>query len=66
MPTLSVFTNVPGDRLKASEALKELSASVAKLTGKPESVRARADVARSEKRTHTRQGAWPGRLQRPV
>ena len=45
MPTLSVLTNVPGDRLKASEALKELSACVAKLTGKPESVRARASCA---------------------
>ena len=57
MPTLAIVTNVPGDRLKASEALKELSASVAKLTGKPESVRARADVARSEEPLAGKPGA---------
>lgn len=39
MPTLSITTNVPRDRLKASEAVKELSSVVAQLTGKPEQVR---------------------------
>jgi hypothetical protein len=41
VPTLAITTNVPGDRLRASEAVKELSAVVAKLTGKPEQVRSR-------------------------
>ena len=39
MPTLAIVTNVPGDRLKASEAIRELSSAVAKLCGKPEQVR---------------------------
>ena len=66
MPTLSVLTNVPGDRLKASEALKELSAAVAKLTGKPESVRARELRALGKhmrtRKSARRSGRQPARM----
>jgi hypothetical protein len=46
MPTLAITTNVPGDRLRASEVIKDLSKAVAAGTRKPESVR--TDASRSE------------------
>ena len=49
MPTLELRCNVPGNRLLATEVIKDLSAAVAKGTGKPESVRPRrsCDSARA-------------------
>jgi hypothetical protein len=40
MPTLKLQTNVPGDAVSTSDFLKEASKAVAKIIGKPESVRA--------------------------
>mmetsp|Transcript_13139 Transcript_13139/g.32142 ORF Transcript_13139/g.32142 Transcript_13139/m.32142 type:complete len:117 (-) Transcript_13139:297-647(-) len=36
MPTLNVFTNVPGNRVDNSDLLKKLSTAVATSVGKPE------------------------------
>ena len=37
MPTFNLSTNVPGDRVSASQIVADLSKAVAKATGKPES-----------------------------
>lgn len=39
MPTLNVSTNVPVDAVVASDILKDCTRIVAKIIGKPESVR---------------------------
>lgn len=39
MPTLNLFTNVPVDAVIASDILKDATKAVAKIIGKPESVK---------------------------
>lgn len=39
MPTLNLFTNVPVDAVVASDILKDATKAVAKIIGKPESVK---------------------------
>lgn len=39
MPTLNLFTNVPVDSVVASDILKDATKAVAKIIGKPESVK---------------------------
>jgi len=39
MPTLNLFTNVPVDTVVASDILRDATKAVAKIIGKPESVK---------------------------
>lgn len=39
MPTLNLFTNIPVDPVVASDVLKDATKAVAKIIGKPESVK---------------------------
>lgn len=39
MPTLNLFTNVPVDAVVTSDILKDATKAVAKIIGKPESVK---------------------------
>ncbi|KAL3743986.1 hypothetical protein ACJRO7_013268 [Eucalyptus globulus] len=41
MPTLNLYTNVPVDTVVASDILKDATKAVAKIIGKPESVKCR-------------------------
>lgn len=42
MPTLNLFTNLPVDAVVVSDILKDATKAVAKIIGKPESVKSRS------------------------
>ncbi|KAB1200255.1 hypothetical protein CJ030_MR0G007715 [Morella rubra] len=44
MPTLNLFTNLPVDAVVASDILKDATKAVAKIIGKPESVKSHSFV----------------------